>query len=73
MAEPLPGLELVVGHLTDELGSDRDPFRVLALASRPAAHAAGHAAGIGMPLLFGDLGLQRLEPGDQLLALRRIE
>src|SRR5439155_1011296 len=71
VAEALAGFELVVGHLADQLRPDRHPLRVLALASRPPAHAARHAPGIGAPLLLGDLRLQRLELGDELLALGR--
>ena len=71
MAEPLARFELVVGHLADQLGPNRDPFRVL--APRPSAEAARHSAGIHFPLLFGDLGLQRLELRDQFLAFGGVE
>ena len=71
MAEPLPCLELVVGHLADEFGPYCHPLEVF--AARPATQPARHATGIRPPLLLRDLGLERLELFDQLLALGRAE
>ncbi len=66
MAETLAGFQLVVGDLADELGAHGDPFRVL--PTRPTTETTGHAPGICFPFGFWNLRLQRLQPGDQLLA-----
>src|SRR5260370_11587795 len=71
MANARVRLELVVGALTDELRSHRDPFRLL--APRPATGTAGHAPGVHLPLRFRNLRLQWLELGDQLFAPGRAE
>src|SRR5439155_8650223 len=71
VAEPLPRTELVVSDLTHEHGLDRDPFGVL--ASRPAAQPTGHAAAVLTGPLLWRLCLQRLQLGDELLALAGVE
>ena len=71
MAETFPGFELVVGDLAHELRPHRHPLGVL--AARPAAEPAGHASRVRAPLLLRDLGLQRFQLGDQLLALGGVE
>src|SRR4029077_11614417 len=70
VTKALARLELVIGDLTDQLGTYRHPFGFLVLASRPSADAAGHASrAVRVPLALRYVHLERFELGDQLFAL----